>query len=199
MWPYHQLGSTAASPQLGDAPRKVEDSQWLYTKAVALAILLAGAAPRSAQFCYHCTKVQHMATADEIKKENIEKMGEPLGAQYSELWQELASIYIKWGEFIDAFGTARERVELLNRAAPLFFRTAQDALWEASVLHVARLTDPSQSPGGKGKSNLTVQNLPALVADETLKSKLATLIAIALKASEFCRDWRNRHIAHRDL
>jgi hypothetical protein len=32
-----------------------------------------------------------------------------------------------------------------------------------------------------------------------LKSKLATLLATALKASEFCRDWRNRHIAHRDL
>jgi AbiU2 len=67
------------------------------------------------------------------------------------------------------------------------------------VLHVARLTDQSQSPGGKGKSNLTVQNLPALVADETLKTKLATLLAIALKASEFCRDWRNRYTAHRDL
>jgi hypothetical protein len=90
-----------------------------------------------------------MATADEIKKVNIEKMGEPLGIQYSELWQELASIHIKWGEFVDAFGTARKRIELLNRAAPLFFRTAQDALWEASVLHVARLTDPSQSPGAR--------------------------------------------------
>jgi AbiU2 len=32
-----------------------------------------------------------------------------------------------------------------------------------------------------------------------LKTKLATLLAIALKASEFCRDWRNRYIAHRDL
>jgi hypothetical protein len=140
-----------------------------------------------------------MAIADEIKKVNIEKMGEPLGTQYSELWQELASIHIKWGEFVDAFGTALERVELLNRAAPLFFRTAQDALWEASVIHVARLTDPPHSPGGKGKSNLTVQNLPTLVADETLKSKLATLLATALKASEFSRDWRNRYIAHRDL
>jgi hypothetical protein len=53
-----------------------------------------------------------MATADEIKKVNIEKMGEPLGTQYSELWQELASIHIKWGEFVDAQcrrGTLQER------------------------------------------------------------------------------------------
>jgi hypothetical protein len=42
----------------------------------------------------------------EASRRALEKMGEPLGTQYSELWQELASIHIKWGEFVDAFGTA---------------------------------------------------------------------------------------------
>jgi hypothetical protein len=38
-----------------------------------------------------------------------------------------------------------------------------------------------------------------LVEDETMKETLARLLAIADEKTEFCRDWRNRYIAHNDL
>jgi hypothetical protein len=75
----------------------------------------------------------------------------------------------------------------------------QDELWEMSLLHLARLTDPAQSPGKLDKSNLTIAALPSLIGDEKVSAELAKLVEMANKATAFCRDWRNRHIAHRDL
>jgi hypothetical protein len=67
------------------------------------------------------------------------------------------------------------------------------------MLHVCRLTDPSITGGKKGKANLTVQNLYELIEDVKLKAKILQLIDASLLKSDFCRDWRNRHLAHRDL
>ena len=140
-----------------------------------------------------------MATVEEMKKSNIEKMGEPLGNQYSALWQEVVLLYVNWGEYVELFGTKAQRIELLNKAAPAFFRMIQDSLWETTVLHLARLTDPPTSMGNKDKQNLTIQNLPELIGDAKTKSEVAALVKVALNETEFCRDWRNRYIAHRDL
>ena len=87
----------------------------------------------------------------------------------------------------------------MNRGAAAFFRMIQDELFEARLLHLARLTDPPHSMGNKDKSNLTIQNLPELIDDSKLNAEITSLIEIAKKRTEFCRDWRNRHIAHRDL
>jgi hypothetical protein len=138
-------------------------------------------------------------TADEAKKVNIEKMGEPLGAVYSALWHAVAIAFLNWKDYTELFGTSPERIAILNRGAPAFFRMIQDELWEMSLLHLARLTDPAQSPGKLDKSNLTIAALPALIADETVNGDVTKLVAEANNATAFCRDWRNRHIAHRDL
>jgi hypothetical protein len=126
-------------------------------------------------------------------------MGEPMGALYSALWQSVATIHFYWKEYVELFGTKPERIDLLNRAAPAFFRMLQDELWENSLLHLARLTDPANSPGRLAPANLTIQALPLLITDPKLKETVSKLVAEAVKQTEFCRDWRNRHIAHRDL
>lgn len=138
-------------------------------------------------------------TAEEAKKANIEKMGEPLGTLFSALWQEVAMLHVRWKEYVALFGTKPERIDLLNRAAPHFFRMLQDELWESTLLSLARLTDPSNSQGNPDRSNLTINALPALIVDVKLKGDVNKLIAESMKLPEFCRDWRNRRIAHRDL
>lgn len=135
----------------------------------------------------------------ETKAGNIDAMGGALGALYSELWQSLALIYSYWNEYVVLFGTKPQRIEILNRTAPFFFRMLQDELWEVSLLHLARLTDPPTSIGKGGRTNLTIQALPELIADQTLKDEVLRLVEIAIAQTEFCRDWRNRRIAHRDL
>jgi hypothetical protein len=75
----------------------------------------------------------------------------------------------------------------------------QDRLREAVFLHIARLTDPPFSLGRKDKSNLTLLNLPGLIDDLKLKDEVEQLCTAALARAAFAREWRNRHIAHRDL
>jgi len=135
-------------------------------------------------------------TAEEVKQHHIEVLGEELGSLYHALWNELAWLYSKWDEYVELFGTKPSRIELINKAAGHFFRIVQDSLWEDTLLHIARLTD---SPKSAGRENLTIKKLPEIIADEGFKKRLSELVVIAVEKAEFCRDWRNRHIAHKDL
>jgi len=138
----------------------------------------------------------NIRTPSEAKSQHVAAMGEDLGSLYSALWQEVAWINSKWAQYVILFGTKPERIELLNKAAPSFFRLVQDTLWENIILHIARLTD---SPQSVGKPNLTIKRIAALVTDQELKSKIETLVSVCVSSAEFSRDWRNRHLAHRDL
>jgi hypothetical protein len=135
-------------------------------------------------------------TAEQSKQRNIGKMGEALGTQYSLLWQEVALLHRNWQQYVELFGTKPSRTRLLNETAPYFYRMLQDDLWDVTLLHIARLTDP---PKTGNKENLTIQNFPSLVDDAKTKEMLVALLAVVKNKTEFCRDWRNRYIAHNDL
>ncbi|MBI2586400.1 MAG: hypothetical protein HYW28_11125 [Rhodospirillales bacterium] len=135
-------------------------------------------------------------TAEVAKAEYIKIMGEPLGVVFHALWQDLAWLHHKWEQYVQLFGTKPSRVDLLNSAAPRFFRVIQDALFEDTVLHITRLTDP---PKSSGRENLTIQRLPALVQNDDVRKTVSDLVEWTIRETQFCRDWRNRRIAHRDL
>ncbi len=135
-------------------------------------------------------------TAEEVKQNNIARMGEQLGAQFTALWNQLSILYLYWEEYNELFGTKPSRIELMNKAAPAFFHMLQEELWESRLLHIARITDSSATAG---KANLSIRNLPDLIPDAAAKAKVSGLVEAAAKTTEFARDWRNRHIGHTDL
>jgi len=135
-------------------------------------------------------------TANEIEQRNIAAMGEPLGKQYTVMFQEVAALNLYWKEFLELFGTNDKRIDRLNRAAPGFFRMLQEQQFETNMLHMARITD---SPKSVGKANLTIRSLPDLVTDQGLKQQLVALLEVVRQKTEFCREWRNRRFAHHDL
>lgn len=135
-------------------------------------------------------------TVEQAKQNYIDLMGENLGREFHALWQEVARLYGNWGQYVELYGTKRSRVDLLNKTAPFFFRIVQDALLEQTILHVARLTDP---PKSGGRANLTIRRLPGLIEDTRLAGKVEGLVLKARQSCEFCRDWRNRRLAHNDL
>jgi hypothetical protein len=63
-------------------------------------------------------------------------------------------------------------------------------------LGISRLIGPPQSVG---KPNLTIRRLPLLCESKIFRDQIQTLVGEATNAGEFANDWRNRHIAHRDL
>jgi len=158
-------------------------------------------------------------TAEEAKDEYIQVMGKPLGTVFHALYNDTVLLYAKWREYVELYGTNQSRVDRLNQAAPLFFWVVEDTLWKETLLHMTRLTDPQYSGSrdksnltlqqlarrqprrrkrSRDKSNLTLQQLPSLV-DEKIKEKIKDLVDEAVRSTKFCRDWRNRLIAHSDL
>lgn len=135
-------------------------------------------------------------TADEVREEHLASMEPRLGSVYNALWNEVAWLHAKWHEYKELYGKTPARVELLNRTAGRFFRLVRDTFWEDTLLHLARLTDP---PSSAGRENLTLSRLPSLVDDPGLRKQLEELLREAQSKIYFARDWRNRHIAHRDL
>lgn len=135
-------------------------------------------------------------TADQVRARSVQVMGQELGETYEALWQEIVWLHSKWAEYAALYGTKESRVALLNKAAPRFARLIQDTLWEDVVLHIARLTDP---PKSAGKHNLTIQSLATHIGDSATRTIVEELVARAIEQTEFYRDWRNQHLAHRDL
>lgn len=134
-------------------------------------------------------------TAAEAKASNEKLMGKDLGEQFSELWQHAVQLHLTWGEYRELFSKDRGNTKTINQAAGNFFWIVQDALWDGTLLQITRLTDP---PAIGKKRNLSVQNLVELV-DGKYKSAVEDAANTAVAKSDFCRDWRNRRIAHHDL
>ncbi len=140
--------------------------------------------------------MSNLKSSDEVLQEHIEVLGFDLGKLFHKLWNEFAWMQIKWQEYVDLYGTSPERIELLNSTSPRFFKLIQDVLLEDILLSLSRLTDP---PKTGGKENLTFNALPAFISDVDFHNTISELVKKAVDALGFARDWRNRHIAHRDL
>ena len=122
-------------------------------------------------------------------------MGEDLGLLYDSLYNEIVWIKLKWIEFKELFGIKESRIELMNKTAPFFFYMIQNVLWENLLLGIARITDPKAT---SGKKNITINALSDYITDIEFKTTLDNLINEIMSESDFCRDWRNRHISHND-
>ena len=164
--------------------------------------------------------MSHEQNEDEVRDGYIHKMGTDLGELFHALSNELQWMYWKWCQYRTLFGDKPSRVDRLNEAAPLFFRLVQDVFFEETVLGIARLVGP---PSTMNKPNLSVTRLrekisgayvalkmqsqegkaPAEPSLDQQAAKLATEVASLVEKAEtsavFVKDWRNRHLAHRDL
>lgn len=134
-------------------------------------------------------------TAEQVKEEHIDKMGYGLGTIYNSLYNEIIWMYYKWIEYKELFGAKESRIDLMNRTAPFFFFVAQKILWENVLLGIARITD---RPLIQGKKTVTIKAIPQFISDSNFRNEIEKKIEIVLSESKFCRDWRNRHIAHKD-
>lgn len=138
--------------------------------------------------------VEHKS-AEQVEADHLAALGQGLGPLFHALDNEVGWLHAKWKQYRHLYA-APEAIDVLNEAAGFFFRLMQDMMWEDAVLHVARLTDP---PRSMRKDNLTFRRLPAAISEPALAGRVSALVDAAVSDSEFARDWRNRHLAHRDL
>ena len=136
-------------------------------------------------------------TADEVRHDHVNTLGPQLGPIYNALTNEITSLHGKWNQYRKLFATSEERIDLLNRSASYFFWLIQETLLEDVLLHLARLTDLADH--GRGRTNLTLRQLPDLISDSALKRDVTDLVGRAVAATSAAVDWRHRRLAHRDL
>ena len=122
-------------------------------------------------------------TAEQVKARHFKTMGPELGELFYLLEQDIFQPYVQWNEYVDAFGTNENRINLFNRVAGGFARSVQDALWADVLLGLTRLTDP---PKSVGKDNLTVRRIPGLLEDD-LRESVQKLVDAAVECTEFAR------------
>lgn len=133
-------------------------------------------------------------TADEALERYKAEMGDELGAVFHHLLQDTYYVSSIWDQYETLFEHP-DRIRLLNDSGGYLFGNIQRIFFDYTLLGICRLTDPVKT----GKyDNLTIQRLASLVA-EPIRPELDQLLAIAHEQSAFCRDWRNRKIAHSDL
>lgn len=119
--------------------------------------------------------------------------------EYETLRKQVCRLWVNWDVFLQLYADVAN-VTLLNRTAPGFFFLCQDALVDAVILAVSRLTDPAQT---QGKPNLTlphlVEELCAAVSDAALQTQLRSNLAAVRTVVEPARRVRNQRVAHLDL
>lgn len=141
--------------------------------------------------------MNNYSTAEEMKQKSISIMGQELGLKFHELKQELMRIFIIWGEYCCLYGKNKSRVELLNKSVPGFFALTQDIMWQQSLLSITRITDRARIAG---KETLTIKMIPRLINQAPeLHEKIEQLLLVCDNKTFFCRDCRNRKIAHNDV
>lgn len=140
--------------------------------------------------------VASRTSADEVRAQAIEEMGDDLGQLFFLLRGEVAWIHLTWSEYRSLFASGQELFDLFNATAPSFFAHLDDLMWREVLLHLCRLTDRRET--GR-KKNLTLLALPPLIQDPDLRRQVDRRVQEARNATQFARDWRNRHIAHRSL
>jgi hypothetical protein len=135
-------------------------------------------------------------SAAQVREQLIGAMGRDLGELFSLLADELTWLFWRWDQFVVLYATKPSRLEILNRSASLFFWIVQDTLWYDTLLAISRLAGPAATGA---KQNLSVQRLPSLLKDDRLRNTVSALLEEVTEKAAFAIDWRNRHIAHRDL
>jgi hypothetical protein len=134
-------------------------------------------------------------TAEEVKQEMIDKMGIDFGSLFYSLRNELLWLTYRWIEFRELYGTKESRIDILNNSAPYLFYTVQNVLWENLLLGVAKVMD---RPESTGKKNITFKSIPLFIKEQSFHDEVMGIVTKLETKSIFCRDWRNRWIAHKD-
>ena len=134
-------------------------------------------------------------SAAHIRAGHRAALGDRVGPIYTTLYNEVACLHVKWRQYEQLFGASESRVELLNRCAPLAWSVLQQALWNDTLLHLCRLTDPIGQPD---RQRLSLRLFSEHLTQEPLKARFAQALDLAIERTAFARDHRNRRIAHSD-
>ncbi len=123
-------------------------------------------------------------------------LGDDFGSFLYVISNQIAWLSLKLDEYCQLFAVKETRIELLNQSAPSFFFLIQRTLLESIILGIAKLTDSYKSGS---KKNITLNTITSYINDEDLREDIQNDIRELTLKAQFCRDRRNKIIAHMDF
>jgi hypothetical protein len=118
---------------------------------------------------------------------------------WESLQQEVIGVHAYWINYCQLFAGSRERLELLNATASLFFYIVQDVLLSDIQIGLSKLGDPA---GSGSRENATLERLlreVEAVAPSSLRDILETKLTEYCSRCKYIRLRRNKELAHADL
>ena len=118
------------------------------------------------------------------------------------LVRKLLVLYLKWNFFKTLYCTSDASVQLLDEAAPSFFRVCAEIMTDDIILSICALTDPASARvQGMNRYNLTVRYLKTIIpkSDSELTQRVDDTLKNANKCWEAFRLHRNRRVGHYDF
>jgi len=123
-----------------------------------------------------------------------QKMPKDLQDVFEPLKNELIWIHAKWNITQQLFDHSKERLELLTRIAPSFFRIMDFTYRDDLFISICRLTDQTKQ--------LSLNRLIKILKNHINHQKYTDLNALMDGINEKAiplTEWRNRKIAHKEL
>jgi hypothetical protein len=131
-----------------------------------------------------------------------EKIPARLKDLYSCLFREVCWIRLQWQMYEPLYGHSKERWNLLNKSAPMFFYMVDYLFIDNFILALSRLGDPAKQPIKKQfVENITLELLLLKLdqmADADLIQKLTPPLADYRTKCAALREQRNKRVAHTD-
>ena len=122
-----------------------------------------------------------------------------LREMYCFLRNEVLELNSRWIVFKQLFAQGDERVRLLNREVPSFFKMFHDSMRDGIFMSITRLTD---KPKVSRKQTLSLRQLVGhrgLVCNGTVVSRWNALLGEIERERETIKVWRDTSGAHNDL
>jgi HEPN superfamily AbiU2-like protein len=116
---------------------------------------------------------------------------------FNDVWNQLHRLQTHRTIYVCLFAS-QQSVKVLRTTALVTFGALQELLISALYLETHRLLDQATSRGNKTASvEGLIPNLPPSSAQ--LRRSLQRRLGAVRKDCEHLKDWRDRHVAHRDL
>ena len=121
-----------------------------------------------------------------------------LAGLWAPLYDEIVRLHVRWKIFGQLYGTSPERIELLNKSAPVLFYILQNVLTDEILLTLSKLADASSTMRNR---NLTLETLLHEVESAGAKQTADELRRDLETFRKMCagvRRRRDKYIAHFD-
>lgn len=132
---------------------------------------------------------------DKLLESLIVAMGEEQGKRFYHFRNRFLEICFLWKDYDFLFVQKKDRVELLEKAAPRFFGNVQRIFRDRILLDLAKLIDPV---GSGQKINVSIQSLFS-VMDKDLIDNIQDDLDLVVSDCESIKEHRNKRIGHNDL